>query len=216
MKVFTSLSLLSFFNLLLAMMRLIPCRDCCDSACGTLTPKSVVKLGTNAIAGILCEKSDRKAKAIVDLARKWLTLPNCPTQRNGPSTSADKHFVAAVTKSAKHGGVEGTGKWTLLIFMEDLGRTDILNADCYEVQQGVRWLTGAEKRCTAAAVREFVNRQNVRPHSLTRVTGILRELHRDVQAILSSGYKKRKTPNARDRVHVDAAIARARQDLDGL
>jgi 3-methyladenine DNA glycosylase/8-oxoguanine DNA glycosylase len=183
---------------------------------GQMTPRSVVKLGTEGLARILGEeKKAKKANAIIDLARKWSTLPSCPKASKGPCSAADKHFVTAVTKSPKNGGVAGIGKWTLHTFLEDLGRTDILNADCYEVQQGVRWFTGADKR-SAASVREFGNDQNFRPHSLTQVSAIMRNLHRAVQVILGFGPKKRKTPNAEDRIKIQKAIAHTRKELEGL
>lgn len=183
---------------------------------GTLTPRNVLKLGADGLARILSEeKSKKKSNAIVDLARKWSTLPSCPTRRKGPQSQADKHFVSSLTKSPKKGGVAGIGKWTLHTLLEDLGRTDILNADCYEVQQGVRWFARAEKR-SAAAVRAFANAQNFRPQSLSQVSAIMRTLHRSVQVILSAGPRKRKTPNAQDRVRIDGAIAHTRNELAGL
>lgn len=183
---------------------------------GQMTPRSVVKLGSEGLARILGEeKKAKKANAIIDLARKWSTLPSCPRAFKGPCSAADKHFVTAVTKSPKSGGVAGIGKWTLHTFLEDLGRTDILNADCYEVQQGVRWLTGSEKS-SAASVREFCVEQNFRPQSMTQISAIMRNLHRAVQAILGFGPKKRKTPNAEDRVKIGKAIAHTRKELEGL
>ena len=182
---------------------------------GRLTPRNVLKLGTSGLSAILGSKAGKKTNALVDLARKWSTLPSFPAHYNGPSSQADKHFVATLTKSASKGGVVGIGKWTLHTFLEDLGRTDILNTDCYEVQQGVRWYTGADKR-SAAAVNAFAKDQNFRPHSMSQVSRIMRTLHRTVQVILSSGGKKRKTPNADDRAKIQLAVAHTRKELEGL
>lgn len=179
-----------------------------------LTPQNVLGLGADNLASILGEKSAKKANAIVDLARKWSTLPPCPTHRIGPCDQADKKFVASINKSAQNGGVANIGKWTLNTFLENLGRTDILNADCYEVQSGVYWLTGETEKRSAHAVRTFCGSQNFRPHSLSQVSGILRDLHRSVQDIVG---KKRKTNmTVIHRAMIDQAIARTRQDLAGL
>lgn len=181
---------------------------------GRLTPRSITKLGVENLRQILGDKSDKKAFAIVDLARKWSTLPSCPVRGTRPRTPADDHFVTSLSKSPKNGGVAGIGKWTLYTFLEQLGRTDILNAECYEVQEGVRWYTGAEKR-SATAVREFVKTGNFRPQSLSRISGIMRTLHRTIQAI-RGGPRKRKKLSDQERIQVERAIAHTRNQLSGL
>jgi hypothetical protein len=181
-----------------------------------MTPRIVRKLGLGGLARLLEEdKAAKKSEAIIDLARKWSSLPPCPSFYKGPCTAADKHFVTAVTKSAKNGGVAGIGKGTVHMFLEELGRTDILNADCYEVQQGVRWFTRSDKH-SATSVRDFGKQQNFRPHNLTQVSAILRNLHRAVQSILGIGPKKRRTITALDRVQIESAIDHTRQQLEGL
>lgn len=70
---------------------------------------------------ILAPKSQKKANAIVDLARKWSTLLSCPVHRTGPRSAADDHFLVALTKPEKDGGIAGIGRWTLHTFLETLG-----------------------------------------------------------------------------------------------
>jgi hypothetical protein len=48
----------------------------------------------------------------------------CPVQfigLGGPRSAADDHFLVALTKPEKDGGIAGIGRWTLHTFLETLG-----------------------------------------------------------------------------------------------
>jgi 3-methyladenine DNA glycosylase/8-oxoguanine DNA glycosylase len=119
-----------------------------------------------------------KAQIMLELASKWASLSARPVRRSGARDAADKAFEA----SAK--SVRGVGLWTVNEFMIGLGRTDVLQTGCHEVKTGLKHLLEAEGKPPTVAAWSKASR--FRPDHLTRVSNILRRLHRSVQASRSA------------------------------
>ena len=148
---------------------------------GTLSPRGLLGIAGGAadIAQLMRQPSwEPKAQIMLELASKWASLSARPVRRSGARDAADKAFEA----SAK--SVRGVGLWTVNEFMIGLGRTDVLQTGCHEVKTGLKHLLEAEGKPPTVAAWSKASR--FRPDHLTRVSNILRRLHRSVQASRSA------------------------------
>ena len=164
---------------------------------GPLTPRALLGVadGAAGVARMMRVPGwEDKATTMLNLAREWSSLRAPPRPRCGPRDAADKEFE----KSAKT--VKGVGPWTVSEFLLGLKRTDILQHGCYEVKTGLKHLLQADGKPTMT-VTAWSKAQGFRPENLTRVTNILRGLHRAAQA---------------DRAAKGRACARAQAALQAL
>ena len=148
---------------------------------GTLSPRGLLGIAGGAadVAQLMRQPSwEPKAQIMLELASKWASLSARPVRRSGARDAADKAFEA----SAK--SVRGVGLWTVNEFMIGLGRTDVLQTGCHEVKTGLKHLLEAEGKPPTVAAWSKASR--FRPDHLTRVSNILRRLHRSVQASRSA------------------------------
>lgn len=148
---------------------------------GTLSPRGLLGIAGGAadVAQLMRQPSwEPKAQIMLELASKWASLSARPVRRSGARDAADKAFEA----SAK--SVRGVGLWTVNEFMIGLGRTDVLQTGCHEVKTGLKHLLEADGKPPTVAAWSKASR--FRPDHLTRVSNILRRLHRSVQASRSA------------------------------
>jgi len=152
----------------------------CAALGGALSPRGLLGIsgGAAGVAGLMGQPSwEAKAQTMLELASKWESLSALPARRSGARDAVDKAFEA----SAK--GVKGVGPWTVKEFMIGLGRTDVLQVSCHEVATGLRHLLEAEQvGGKPPSVAAWSKAARFRPDHLTRVSAILRGLHRRVQA----------------------------------
>ena len=152
----------------------------CAALGGALSPCGLLGIsgGAAGVAGLMGQPSwEAKAQTMLELAGKWASLSALPARRSGARDAVDKAFEA----SAK--GVRGVGPWTVKEFMIGLGRTDVLQVSCHEVATGLRHLLEAEQAGgQPPSVAAWSKAARFRPDHLTRVSAILRALHRRVQA----------------------------------
>ena len=148
---------------------------------GALSPRGLLGIAGGAadVAQLMRQPSwEPKAQTMLELASKWASLSARPVRRSGARDAADKAFEA----SAK--SVRGVGLWTVNEFMIGLGRSDVLQTGCHEVKTGLKHLLEAEGKPPTVAAWSKASR--FRPDHLTRVSDILRRLHRSVQASRSA------------------------------
>ena len=148
---------------------------------GALSPRGLLGIagGAAVVAQLMRQPSwEPKAQTMLELASKWASLSARPVRRSGARDAADKAFEA----SAK--SVRGVGLWTVNEFMIGLGRSDVLQTGCHEVKTGLKHLLEAEGKPPTVAAWSKASR--FRPDHLTRVSDILRRLHRSVQASRSA------------------------------
>tara|TARA_B110001452_G_scaffold223957_1_gene197346 strand:+ start:62 stop:1021 length:960 start_codon:yes stop_codon:yes gene_type:complete len=152
---------------------------------GALTPRAL--LGVAGGAAGIARAAGRaawveKGEALRNLASAWTSLRAAPPcVRRGVRNDGDHEFDKAVTK------VRGIGPWTIGEFFVGIGRTDVLMKECYEVQRGLKHLLASPQRAasgsmTPGAVKKWADDQGFRLDALTRVTAILRDVHRHERA----------------------------------